>query len=116
MITGPTYRVLDEIWDERLRQELKFGQQNPPVDPIRWHVGTLKPRTDYGICSADELRIRCNSRAAAGVVSYADILLEEVAEAMDEAALDDTDALRKELIQVAAVAVAWVECIDRRRS
>jgi len=51
--------------------------------------------------------------AAFGRVSWADILLEEVFEALAE---DDPAALRVELIQVAAVAVQWVEAIDRKAS
>jgi hypothetical protein len=117
--TGKTFYVLDEVYGERQRQEAKFGQQNPPVDPIRNgvnHALPNRPRPYYGIEGADEMRARCELASALGIVSYADILLEEVAEAMDECSLDNTTALRKELIQVAAVAVAWVECIDRRHN
>ena len=47
-------------------------------------------------------------------LGYFDILMEEVAEAHDEARDGNTEAARIELVQVAAVAVAWIECIDRR--
>ena len=45
-----------------------------------------------------------------GEVTYRDILLEEVFEALAES---NQARLRAELVQVAAVAVAWVEKIDR---
>ena len=46
-----------------------------------------------------------------GKVTYRDILLEEVFEALAES---NPARLRVELVQVAAVAVAWVEKIDRQ--
>jgi len=44
-------------------------------------------------------------------VTWRDILYEEVLEAYVET---DWSALRAELVQVAAVAVAWIEHLDRR--
>lgn len=41
------------------------------------------------------------------------ILVEEVGEVAHELTYDATGDLRKELIQVAAVAAAWVDAIDR---
>jgi len=78
--------VLSEIAEERKRQDLKWGEQNHP--PCEWIT----------------------------------ILTEEVGEAAEEALnirFDYKDggrplvALRMELIQVAAVAVAFIECLDR---
>jgi malonyl CoA-acyl carrier protein transacylase len=46
-------------------------------------------------------------------VTWEHILTEEHYEAMAE---EDPTRLREELIQVAAVAVAWVEAIDRRHA
>lgn len=45
-----------------------------------------------------------------GGATWATILLEEVAEALLE---EDRALIRAELVQVAAVAVKWVEAIDR---
>jgi hypothetical protein len=56
---------------------------------------------------------QCKERAAHGEVTWLDILLEEVAEAFAES---DLVKLRTELIQVAAVAVRWVEAIDRGKA
>jgi hypothetical protein len=62
---------------------------------------------------ADRLRLACQVAAELGVITWADIFEEEVAEALAEV---DLERLREELLQVAAVAVAWVEAIDRRRA
>lgn len=81
--------VMDEIQVERLRQDKKFGEQNH--DPFK----------------------------------YLAILGEEVGEA-NKAAIDaydwkrgtwagDLKDYREELIQVAAVAMAMVECLDRKK-
>lgn len=44
--------------------------------------------------------------------TFAHVLVEEVLEALAETNLD---ALRKEVVQIGAVAVKWIEHIDRRR-
>lgn len=79
-----TEEVLKEVLEERYRQEQKWGEQNH------------------------------------GPAEYLMILGEEVGEA-NKAALEvhfgykgaDPNNFRKELIQVAAVAVAMIECFDR---
>lgn len=80
--------ILKEVAEERQRQDNKFGEQNH--SPMHWMP----------------------------------ILMEEVGEAA-KAALDvhfeypnvsrDYAAYREELIQVAAVAVAAIECLDRHQ-
>lgn len=75
----------DDIFAERQRQELQWGEQNH--DAFKWLA----------------------------------ILGEEVGEA-NQAALHDEfgghakGTLRKELVQIAAVAIAFIECLDRRAS
>lgn len=98
---GTTRHVLDEIAAERSRQDARWGEQNHPDG-----TGTLEQRK-----VAESARIRCDEAFAAGGGSWSDVLTEEVAEAGAEA---DAAALRAELVQVAAVAVAWIEAIDRR--
>ncbi len=60
---------------------------------------------------AQVAKARTDERAADGTVEWLDILMEEVCEA---AAEDDHVTLRAELVQVAAVALSWVEDIDRK--
>ncbi|WXX09686.1 hypothetical protein [Mycobacterium phage MS810] len=96
--------VLDEIAAERARQEARWGEQNHP-DAVLTNV--------YPIKGGDYCKAITEARSAQGQCTYADILIEEVAEAIDEARLGDKAALRVELIQVAAVATKWVEKLDR---
>ena len=93
--------VIHEVYAERVAQETKWGEQNHPD-------GTGGRGR---VASANAARIACQSSAERGEVTFLDILAEEVAEAFAET---DPELLREELIQVAAVAVAWIESIDRR--
>lgn len=93
--------VLSEIAVERRRQDAKFGEQNHPDGT--GFAGTAR--------DADLARLECKRQFAEGTGTWLDILNEEVAEAYAE---KDPAKLRAELVQVAAVAVAWIEAIDRR--
>ena len=104
-------RVLKEVGKERARQDQKWGEQNHPNGTAddRRMLGDVSLPTWGTVCyRARNLTDRLN---AAGRATYLDILLEEVAEAFSES---DPIRLRAELVQVAAVAVQWIEAIDRR--
>jgi hypothetical protein len=103
-VSAVTKAVLLEVQHERERQDAKWGEQNHPS------FGPLPPV----FVTADLARSMCEANHEAGFGSFADILLEEVAEAYEEQ--DDEAKLREELVQVAAVAVNWIEAIDRRAS
>lgn len=92
--------VLHGVVAERIRQDRKWGPQNHPD-------GTGRPGSKH---IADYYRAVCQANTPE-TDNWQDILSEEVFEAFVES---DPVALRKELIQVAAVAVAWAEAIDRR--
>lgn len=106
-VWSPTRRVVADVQIERAAQDEKWGEQNHP-DGTGPHAELLG--VDFARW-ADELRRVCQAAAADGTVTWAHILTEEVAEAF---ACDDPARLRTELVQVAAVAVAWIEAIDRR--
>ena len=95
--------VLSDVYEERDRQDSRWGQQNHPD-------GT----GDKITCKfdADRARRRCQTAFAAGTGTWRHVLEEEVFETFAEV---DPVALRAELVQVAAVAVAWIEAIDRRQ-
>lgn len=93
--------VLAEVDAERDRQEERWGEQSHPD-------GTGLP--EDAVIAQDD-RMVCQQAAREGILTYRHILQEEVSEAFAEA---DPRRLRAELIQVSAVAAAWVECIDRR--
>lgn len=92
--------VYGEVAEERIRQDRRWGEQNHPNGTGRHHRR-----------EADVVREDCEEAFAGGYGTWRHILAEEVAEAMAE---EHPERLRAELVQVAAVAVAWVEAIDRR--
>ncbi|HET9658061.1 MAG TPA: hypothetical protein VFP72_22095, partial [Kineosporiaceae bacterium] len=107
---NPTDRVLDEIREERVRQEAKFWRQDLPdgTGPdIMWTVGHVRPAWVI----RDAVRSWAERQASLGELTFVDVLHEEVAEAFAES---DPARLRAELVQVAAVAVKWIEALDRR--
>lgn len=93
--------VLDEVAAERARQDATFGEQNHP-DGTGQYPETI---------DANVAKMVCEQAAEGGYLDWLHILREEVAEAFAETA---PARLRAELVQVAAVAVAWVQAIDRR--
>lgn len=91
--------VLDEVQQERVRQEELWGIQ-------RYPDGT-------GSMSHDELANAYKQLNDHGDTSkkWTNILLEEVYEACSA---DDASALHKELVQVMAVCAAWIQDLDTR--
>lgn len=88
-----------DVIGERWRQLKKFGVQRHPN-------GTGGEKNQL---TADTMRRICQAKFAAGEGTWRDVLAEEVFEAFAE---DEPNSLRAELVQVAAVAVAWIEAID----
>jgi hypothetical protein len=92
-------RVLEEIAQERARQEHllsigKFTHTCASIDGMSEHARMTVLTEEY--LEADELA-RAMLRLARGVNDR-----------------DELTELRKELVQIAAVAAAWVESIDTR--
>lgn len=97
--------VLLDVLNERQAQDKKWGEQNH--------------RDFYHDCDPRFLEFvreqntqLCDAAAKAGTLSWEHILNEEVSEAY--ATENDPAHLRRELVQIAAVCVAWIEAIDRR--
>lgn len=104
-IPPPWWDVFIAIEGERLRQLEKWGVQ------------TGKRLDGTGIQSyrlfAEEYQRQNDARHEAGKAGvWAKILLEEVYEALAES---DPDKLAHELVQVAAVATAWLEDLAYRK-
>lgn len=76
--------ILQEISDERVKQDVKWGEQNH--DPFLYLTVLGE---EYGEACQAALHSRFGGRAA--------------------------NDLREELIQCAAVAVAMIECLDRKK-
>ncbi|MEU6432249.1 hypothetical protein ABZ860_40630 [Microbispora sp. NPDC046973] len=99
-LPGSLNRVLTDVAAERAAQDAMWGLQENPD-------GTGPAYTS----EADLAKQAVADAAAEGRLTWRHILHEEVLEAFAE---DDPDRLRCELIQVAAVAVKWVQALDRR--
>lgn len=96
----PTESVLEEIKQERAAQNRKWGEQNH-IDGTGNKVAIAVGELLKALCQANE-----GERD-----TWMNILSEEVGEAFSETSPWE---LQRELIQVGAVAAAWIEAIDRR--
>lgn len=116
--TSAMARVMAEIVEERVRQEARWGQQDHPdgtgpdlrfdelpLDGVIAECSSLNagPFSEWA-------RERCEDMHDNGEGTYEAILTEEYAEAIAAQGAE----LRAELVEVAAVAAAWVEKIDRQ--
>lgn len=95
--------LADEVVDERLAQIEQWGEQNHPS------VFSESDQRDFANMADYRKQIN-DARVELDCLAWDGILLEEVYEALGEA---DPLLRRQELIQVAAVALAEAECIDR---
>jgi hypothetical protein len=98
--------ILTEVVEEIGRARAKHGTQTDIPDGNRF----------AGLTAWDEADARhaCQEAFAEGRGTWAHILVEEVAEALEEATTGPSSRLREELLQVACVAVSWVDAIDER--
>lgn len=94
--------VLNEVFQERVRQDAKWGEQNHPNGTS---IAIFKNM-------ADEFRKECDKAHREGTLTWRHIMLEEFYEALAE---EDPSALRKELVQTIAVGTGWIEAIDRAK-
>ncbi|MFF8409014.1 hypothetical protein [Streptomyces omiyaensis] len=94
-------RFATAVDTERQAQLAKFGDQKHPD-------GTGSP---IQAVEADKARAGCQAAFARGEGTWMHVLVEEVFEALAE---EDLVRLRAELVQVAAVAAAWIHDIDTR--
>lgn len=117
----PLARVLLDIGAERDRQDAKWGANRTKPDVPLYdgaaQLATTQPR--FAACTlvipdADAAKLNCDLARAAGAETWAHIVVEELCEAVEVGALGDFKALRQELVQTAAVCVAWIEDLDRR--
>ena len=96
-------RVLEDVRAERYRQHAKWGEQNHPDGTGGVHA----------VHQAEMAKDSTDRAARNGQLTFRLIADEEVAEANAET---DQEKLRAELVQAAAVYVAWIEAVDRRRA
>lgn len=116
--------VLGLVANERTRQDALWGKEDrgfPHIDDMLSLVKFDKVATAklYEIPTAARAKQLCEIAFSEGRGSLGHILVEEICEAIEAAAeaSDDpsrTEHLEEELIQVAAVAVKWVQIIRER--
>ncbi len=113
-----TSLVMSEVAAERQRQDQKWGVQNHPlVDALLRDRPHTRMAEEYEVPTALRATQLCQIAAHRGEVTWMHIALEELCEFMAAAQhTDDETEARAELVQLAAVAVAAIECIDRRRA
>ena len=96
-----TADVLQAVQDEREAQHAQWGDQDIPMGTSRNEFSALE----------HYMRQQVQDHHAAGTLTYADVLLEEVYEALAE---EDPAKMVDELVQVAAGAVKMIELTKRR--
>lgn len=101
-----TDNVLKEVAEERQLQDIRFDEQNHPIVSPTYGQSSR----DFYHNEALLWKLTNDQRFKSGDLAWDGILLEEVYEALAES---DPKKIRAELIQVAAVAVAAIECLDR---
>lgn len=109
-----TLAVMERVFKRRIEQEAKYGDANKVlVDGTGPEVRWLGPYTGD---SADTIESTLRRdyedfEDEAGLPTWAHLVREEVAEAFKET---DPTLLTNELLDVAALCVAWVEKIEAR--
>ena len=91
--------IFEEIRAERRRQDEKWGEQNHPMLDKRVPEGLIKEGADL-----------CRTINESGEKSWFSVLRGEVYKAFSET---EPEKQREEMVQVASVAVAILECLDR---
>lgn len=102
-------RFCAELLVERKRQEEKHGET---CFEIPDSTDNVRARETYETIA----RNSCNRAFKEGRLTNAHILDEEASEALTAAAKGDVEGLKKELVQTAAVCLAWLEAIEKRES
>lgn len=108
-----TDRVLADVADERVRQRDRYGSNADLEDGTGPATRWLGPFTGASALTIEEaLRTDYEDfEDETGKPTWVHLVREEVAEAFAET---DPVRLRAELVQVAALAVSWVEKLDAR--
>lgn len=109
-----TRAVLDEVFDERCEQVVQYGHNDDLETGMGPGMCWLLP---YTADSAQEIEARLRTdyedyEETTGAPTWLHLLREEFAEAAME---DDPEAQEKEWLQVAALAVSYVQSSRRKR-
>ncbi len=95
------------IQREQDRQIAKWGVQDHPS----FDANAIK---EERVTLCNTLKGMVDASARRGTLVWEEIMSEEVAEAFCE--MDNDENLKAELIQIAAVALSWIESINRKKA
>ena len=114
VINNPLYEAVKL---ERDRQDSKWGVQSHPSLPEGIKLGPNSDKNSrlcrsLGIPTQDQAQRECELRADRGELTWSHIAIEELSEAV---CASTEEHRRDELIQLAAVCLAWAEDIDRKK-
>jgi len=113
-----TMEVLEEVFDERCRQERRYGHVNDKLEDGTGPTVYWIPRTIHGsVRPADQIQSLFRQDyerqfdEETRLPTWMHLVREEIAEAFQES---DPVRLEEELIQVAALCCSWVERLRKR--
>lgn len=109
-------KIFEQIRQERIKQSEKWGQQNHPSSynyGETFDYPTLIAKYNkevLGIIDEKSIKMLVDGEHRTGTSNWTSIALEEFVEVANAA--NDYER-RNELVQLAAVVVQWIECLDR---
>lgn len=107
-----TNKILEQILEERVRQDNKWGEQNHPIlDQVIINSEAKRMCEEFEIPSENRAKYLCEINHGRGTGTYMHILIEEISEVASSG--KDIVKMRQELIQTAAVVIAMIESLDR---
>lgn len=102
-------KIFDQVRAEREKQTVKWGEQNHPSLKLGYDTG-IKTAQILNLPSEGLIKSLVDQEAKTKESNWSTIALEEFTEVV----IADNDYERRaELIQLIAVCVQWVECLDR---
>lgn len=104
--------IIHEIRQERSHQIAKWGDRSWG----HFDVSQLGGSNAHLLPDLGSARRTVEDEVRGDRLTWTSIAVEELCEAVDAALNQDIPALRGELVQLAAVVLAWIEDLDRRRS
>jgi len=113
VISNPVY---EEVQSERNRQDEKWGIQDHPSisdNIVAGPSSNLSERINryYGIPTIDKAKYVADEAANKYDLTWGHIAVEELCEVIGA---DNEIHRRHELVQLAAVCIAWIDCLDRK--
>jgi hypothetical protein len=110
-----TIRVLERVFDERVRQVARYGHNDDLEDGTGPEAAWLEPIAYYParLIEKDFRAEYEHHEEQTGKPTWMHLIREEIAEAFQE---DDPERLAEELVQMVALGVSWLETLEKRHA